>query len=86
MTDSFTNRKGTTYVFKRALGDGQTIVQTVSKGSWHALRRKVAQLGTEQKTNDSRASKSLEHSDEWFEQWQADNENNLIDLGEKWWK
>lgn len=81
MTDSFTNRKGTMYVIKRKLGNGETIIQTVSKASQNALARKVARLGGEQKTNAPRASHGLEHSDEWFEQWRADNENNLIDLG-----
>lgn len=59
---------------------GESVVISVSKASWHTLRRKVEQLlRPEQKTNASRASKVLEHSDEQYEQYRADSENNLID-------
>ena len=83
MTDIFTNRHGKTFVIKRSLGNGETIVQTITEASRRALTRKVASLRPEQKTNGSRASHELERSDEFYEKWRADNENNLIDLGDK---
>ncbi len=78
----YKNRKGHYFVLKRPVAGGETIVQKVSQASYDALVRKVDQLRSEQKTNDSRALHGLEDSDEFFEKWKADNENNLID-GEK---
>lgn len=79
----FENRRGHFVMLKRKLGNGEYIVQTISKASLWRLRREIGKIYAEQKKNDSRASKSpkLNDSDGFFEQWRADNENNLIDLG-----
>lgn len=76
----FENRKGHMMVLKRKLGNGEYVIQTVSKASLRALRRHIDRLRMEQKTNNSKASHELEHSDKFYEDWKADNENNLIDL------
>jgi hypothetical protein len=77
----FENRRGHKVVLKRTL-DGNAIIKFVSRASEWRLKREIARIYRTEEKRPSRAPKML-NSDSFYEQWKADNENNLIDLERK---
>lgn len=78
--DSFINRRGDMVILKRSLG-GETTIHRITGASLGRLKSKVGKLYQKAEQKPYTRLEKSEMSDEFFEQWKADNENNLIDLG-----
>lgn len=81
--DSFVNRRVDLVIVKRPLGGGESTIHTVTGGSLKRLRSEIAKIYEKAKQKPHRRLEQPEKSDEFFQQWKADNENNLIDLGRR---
>jgi hypothetical protein len=75
----FENRKGHVVILKRKLGTDEYIVQSYTRASLQRLQDKIGKLYRKQEKKPRKAPQ-LDNSDDFTEQWKADNENNLIDL------
>lgn len=73
----FDNRRNHRVVLKTSLG-GEKIVKWVSKASEDRLKREIARIYKKQPKTQQKPS--TQGSDEFYEQWKADNESNLIEL------
>ncbi len=74
----FENRRGNFVVLKRALGNGETVIQTVSKSSLRRLRREIDKIYAQQEKKPYKAPQ-LDNSDAEF----MEHIDNELSKGEK---